>query len=197
MGKFTKRMTKSWTEFERAGSGDPFGESKTFINNLYQVSVDEDSEGALHLSIVRRDRTPIRDWRHLQRIKNEIAGPEREAVEVYPADSRLVDTNNQYHLWVFPKGSDIQIGFQQRHVTNRTWGAHKQRELDEGTEISEPQGARTNVVMPKFRAPTEEEEVVLIGERISRAESTISGWESELEELRARQRELQKKIEEQ
>jgi len=196
MGKFTNRMTKSWTEFERAGSGDPFGESKTFINNLYQVSVDEDIGGALHLSIVRRDRRPIRDWRHLQRIKNEIAGPDREAVEIYPAESRLVDTNNQYHLWVFPEGSGVKIGFQERHVTNRTWGAHQQRELDEGTQISEPQGVRTKVVMPKFRAPTEKEESVEIREMISRAESEISGWESELEELRTRQSELQKKIEE-
>ena len=111
MGKFTNRMTKSWTEFERAGSGDPFGESKTFINNLYQVSVDEDIGGALHLSIVRRDRRPIRDWRHLQRIKNEIAGPDREAVEIYPAESRLVDTNNQYHLWVKRPGERFDFGY--------------------------------------------------------------------------------------
>jgi len=29
-----------------------------------------------------------------------IVGEEHEAFEVYPAESRLVDTANQYHLWV-------------------------------------------------------------------------------------------------
>lgn len=55
----------------------------------------------VHLSIKRNDRNTIRDWRHLQRIKNELVGPECEGVELYPAESRLVDAANQYHLWVF------------------------------------------------------------------------------------------------
>jgi len=52
----------------------------------------------LHLSIKRLDKHPVRDWRHFQRIKNELIGEENEAVELYPAQSRLVDTTNQYHL---------------------------------------------------------------------------------------------------
>lgn len=52
------------------------------------------------LSISRKDRGTVRDWRHLQRIKNELVGPECEGVELFPAESRLVDTSNQYHLWV-------------------------------------------------------------------------------------------------
>jgi len=55
-----------------------------------------------HLSIKRNDQEIIRDWRDLQRIKNELFGPEAEAVELFPAESRLVDAANQYHLWVFP-----------------------------------------------------------------------------------------------
>lgn len=56
----------------------------------------------IHLSIKRNDRLPIHDWRDLQRIKTEVLGPEVEAVELYPAESRVVDTANQYHLWAFP-----------------------------------------------------------------------------------------------
>lgn len=54
----------------------------------------------IHLSIKRNDRQVIHDWRDLQRIKNELVGPEYEAVEIYPAEERLVDSANQYHLWV-------------------------------------------------------------------------------------------------
>ena len=48
-------------------------------------------------------------WRHLQRIKNELIGLERVAVEVYPPVSELVDQANMYHLWVLPEG--VQLPF--------------------------------------------------------------------------------------
>jgi hypothetical protein len=52
------------------------------------------------LSIRRDDRAPVRDWRHMQAIKNQICGRDREGVELYPHEDRLVDTANQFHLWV-------------------------------------------------------------------------------------------------
>lgn len=67
--------------------------------------------GAMHLSIKRRDRAAVRDWRHLQAIKNEVAGPEREGLEIFPAESRLVDGANEYHLWVLPEGERIPFGY--------------------------------------------------------------------------------------
>lgn len=65
----------------------------------------------LWLSIHRRDRKPLRDWRHMQAIKNDVAGHDRVAVEVYPAEDDLVDTSNEYHLWVLPAGFDLPFGF--------------------------------------------------------------------------------------
>jgi hypothetical protein len=70
--------------------------------------------GWLWLSIRRNDRRPLRDWRDLQRIKSEIAGAERDAVELYPAESRLVDTANQYHLWVAPEDVRFPFGYTER-----------------------------------------------------------------------------------
>jgi len=52
------------------------------------------------LSIKSMDRHPRHDWRHMMKIKNELIGEENEAVELYPAQSRVVDTSNQYHLFV-------------------------------------------------------------------------------------------------
>jgi hypothetical protein len=62
------------------------------------------------ISIKRNDRLPIHDWRDLQEIKNIFVGKENEAVELYPADKRVVDTANQYHLWAF-KDKAIRFPF--------------------------------------------------------------------------------------
>lgn len=75
--------------------------SAIWRNDLYQVMVHRhDEDGYVHLNIRRVDGFPGRDWRHFQQIKNELVGPECEAVELYPAESRLVDTSNKYHLYV-------------------------------------------------------------------------------------------------
>jgi hypothetical protein len=38
-----------------------------------------------------------------------------EAVELYPAESRRVDSANQYHVWAFP-GQRLPFGFAERLV---------------------------------------------------------------------------------
>lgn len=93
-------------------------EDEVWRSDRYQVAISKASEdrSLLHLSIKRIDREPIHDWRELQQIKNALCGDEREAIEIYPAESRKVDTANQYHLWVFPEGFRIPLGFKERAV---------------------------------------------------------------------------------
>jgi hypothetical protein len=128
---------------------------EVWFNDLYQVTVtymggpDEGREGFMHLSMKRHDRHPMTDWRHYQAIKNEIAGPEREAVEIYPAESRLVDTSNEYHLWVFPEDYYIEFGFTEQLLSSDTQvrmfndgrkrGEHKgrQRPFQPGLPVAE------------------------------------------------------------
>ena len=55
----------------------------------------------MHINIRRVDGAAVFDWRHRQLIKNQLLGEECEAVELYPAESRLVDTSNKYHLFGF------------------------------------------------------------------------------------------------
>jgi hypothetical protein len=43
-------------------------------------------------------------WKDLQRIKNEIFGPQALAVQYYPRESELVDVVNVYWLFVYPDG---------------------------------------------------------------------------------------------
>lgn len=94
-----------------------------YTNSLYKVTEWYDLQpepwGAIkHLMIETHDRAAVHDWRDLQRIKNEICGPEQDAVEIYPAEHKLVDAGNQYHLFVF--GSlKLPFGFQSRYVVER------------------------------------------------------------------------------
>lgn len=92
-----------------------------WVNNLYQVEVRDTGDGTCHLNIRRLDGAPVHDWRHLQQIKNEIVGPECEAIELYPAESRLVDTSNKYHLFASRDPEfRFPIGFKKRDVQDGT-----------------------------------------------------------------------------
>jgi len=106
-----------------------------WVNELYQVAVQPCGEDGkmLHINIRRRDGSiDLRDWRHFQQIKNEVAGPEREAFEMYPAESRLVDQTNKFHLWVLPEGKKMEVGWTERDVDyteNRNVPGMRQRAL--------------------------------------------------------------------
>ena len=69
-----------------------------FTNETYQV-IREDVGGWWHLSIKCIGKNRTSRWQDFQQIKNELVGAEYEAVELYPAESRLVDLADQYHLW--------------------------------------------------------------------------------------------------
>lgn len=107
-----------------------------YINNKYQVNVRRISAEGLglvdHLSIKRLDKEAIHDWRHLQRIKNEICHPDRQAVEIYPPEQLLVDTSNQFHLWVLPPKVLLPFGlFDGRLVSEGGSGGGTQRPFEE------------------------------------------------------------------
>jgi hypothetical protein len=68
------------------------------------VSADLFGHRIWYLRIGRIDREPIHNWSTLQTIKNEIVGAEYEAVELYPAQSRLMNNENVYHLWILAPG---------------------------------------------------------------------------------------------
>jgi hypothetical protein len=116
-----------------------------YRNNLYEVAVWEEARtteawpGMLWLSIKRMDQEPIMDWRHVQRIKNEIVGRENEAIQLFPAESRLVDASNQYHLFVLKSNKlRIPVGFEGRLVTTaqdcKSFPTAEQRPFDDTHE---------------------------------------------------------------
>ena len=89
-----------------------------FVNDLYQVCVDYiqyKDQGIIHLSIKTHDRSTNIPWQHKQWIKNDICGEELEAVELFPAESRMINTANQYHLWVMEK---VPVGWECERVVS-------------------------------------------------------------------------------
>ena len=77
---------------------------------VYRDDATEEWPAMIHLSIKRIDKKPLRDWREMQAIKNALVGPKHEGVELYPAEDRLVDGANQYHLWVLAS-DDVRFPF--------------------------------------------------------------------------------------
>lgn len=122
-----------WTPFQRCDYwSDPTG-ARTMIpdstvvlrNNIYTVHIEgcdvpPPMGPVAWLSIKRNDRDTIHDWRELQRIKNLVLGEEVEAIEMYPAESRLHDSANQYHLWCFAPGYRLPFGYDGRLVADET-----------------------------------------------------------------------------
>jgi hypothetical protein len=109
-------------------------ESEVFCNDRYLVMryrrepKNPDHPTVIWLSIRTHDRSPVTDWRDKQQIKNELVGPECEGIELYPAESRLVDTSNQFHLWCMESTEyQFPFGFNKRAVSNSEVGGSKQR----------------------------------------------------------------------
>ena len=88
-----------------------------WANDVYSVTlrrrpdhVFNMREGMVQLGIGALDGTARHDWREFQAIKNQLAGEECEAFELYPAESRLLDPSNYYTLWCFPGLKRIKVG---------------------------------------------------------------------------------------
>jgi hypothetical protein len=106
-------------EAAETGAWEPLkqdeGQPQLWFNSWVTASVemrDRKNGGRLaHITYHRNDRAPIRDWRVGQKIKNQLCGPEWEGVELYPAESRVVDTCNEYHLWA--TDGPVPFGFEE------------------------------------------------------------------------------------
>ena len=94
---------------------------EVWINNIYDVSVNKFEYGPLiHLSIKLHDKSQIfgSKWQHFQWIKNDILGEDYEAVELYPSESRMVNTANQYHLWALKDKGRFNLGWDEGRIIN-------------------------------------------------------------------------------
>ena len=106
-----------------------------WFNDVYYVTVRRHQSdpvfgtggGMVQLGISTLDQTVRHDWREYQSIKNQLAGPECEGFELYPAESRLVDPSNYFMLWCFPGLRRLKVGANTREVFDANQAIAPQR----------------------------------------------------------------------
>lgn len=68
-------------------------------------------------------------WSEKMRIKDELFGEDRFAVEIFPKRKNLVDVCDVYHLWVFDKKIEIPFGIapkEYQKAVNRGYSMSKE-----------------------------------------------------------------------
>jgi hypothetical protein len=132
--------------------GRTSGAVEYWQNDLYEVTVRRYFDGWpfdpsatvreqlqptpwVYMGICSRDGQARHDWRDLQRIKNDVCGSEWEAIELFPAESRLIDPSNYYILFAAPR---IPIGqFGERQIAGPANTLAPQRPWPSGEEPSD------------------------------------------------------------
>lgn len=118
----------------------PVDGAEEWMNNLFHVTLRSYEKGWhfnasspwKQIGISSLDGEPRHDWREFQKIKNQLCGDEWEAIELYPAESRLVDPSNYYILYCAP---NISIGkFIGRTLRNETTCVAPQRAWAKGEQ---------------------------------------------------------------
>lgn len=96
------------TDTVRLSNGE---EAAIWENRFYSCSVRRYTQGFpidnspyVILGLTHVSETARHDWRDMQRVKNDLCGEEWEGLELYPAESRLVDPSNRFYLWCVPPG---------------------------------------------------------------------------------------------
>ena len=120
------------------GTPDDANRPERWVNDLYIVTVRRWSRdavfgsagGMIQIGIHTHDGTARHDWREFQGIKNQIAGDQCEAFELYPAEERLLDPSNYYTLWCFPGLRRIKVGMSERHVLDADEALAPQRRFE-------------------------------------------------------------------
>lgn len=72
-----------------------------YRNRIFCVLERPLENGGKHLTV--SSLSGVRPtWHEMQRIKDELAGPEALAVEIYPPHAEIVDGADMFHIWVVP-----------------------------------------------------------------------------------------------
>ncbi len=117
-------MSENWGPWRGGNVTGSLGGQKRdmwalYQNDIYIVTLVPfycDIGACLHLVMrVKPEALPLAGltWAAKQRVKAELVGKERLAVEVFPPASELVDQADAYHLWVLPEGYKLPFGVEE------------------------------------------------------------------------------------
>lgn len=102
------RASGDWPPWEAADLPDGNGGRgwgvevrRVYRNWVFAVQARPLPDGAVHFAI--GSLSGIRPtWHEMQRIKDELAGPEKTAIEIYPPQAEIVDGADMFHIWILP-----------------------------------------------------------------------------------------------
>lgn len=87
---------------------------RVYVNGMFVVQIYDypcSWPGTKRVMIRWNDARADHDWSLFQRIKNDLFGPHRTALEVYPSEEHKQDVANVYWLFVLPEGFDCPIEY--------------------------------------------------------------------------------------
>ena len=110
------RANGTWGEWETlyfpagtVGRGWAMEFTKVHKNKVFSVLDRTTNGNTRHLAVTSLSQ--IRpSWYEMQRIKDELAGKEATAVEVYPPHAEIVDGADMFHIWVLPYRLPFGLG---------------------------------------------------------------------------------------
>lgn len=91
-------------EFPRGSAGRSWAADFTTAhkNRVFSVLDRTLPNGVRHFAVA--SLSGIRpSWREMQRIKDDLAGQDATAVEVYPPRNQIVDEADMFHIWILPQ----------------------------------------------------------------------------------------------
>jgi len=108
-----KRLKQNVGRFEKVDlttMTHPVWMTRCYQNGHYIVMINDNCETtkgtAIKAMVQKVNNMPlVNHWSEMQKIKNEIFGPETVAIEYYPAQSELTDMANIYWMFIYP--SDV------------------------------------------------------------------------------------------
>ena len=141
---YDEQATKSYRDRIIGTNSNEVSHAEIFSNKSHVVivtpmSIEHERKGWVCLSIKRHDRKAECDWRIFQRIKNDLVGEKREAVQLFPSMDRVLDTANQYFLWVAPEKHIFGIGQVEQEVSDEVY-ANKVGSVQRPFADSDPLG---------------------------------------------------------
>lgn len=107
---------------DERGVKAPPGFERALQNGTYFVMDCARLDGVRLLMVRRIDGRDGIPWDDLQVLKGHAGYGDREAVEIYPPDTKVVNHANMRHLWVLPAGEQMPFGLDRERDTRARTG---------------------------------------------------------------------------
>jgi hypothetical protein len=123
---------------------------EVYESDTYHVEAIRHKGDVRQILIRRHDWQPLADWRDKQAIKNQIAGAESEAIELYPAESRLSDNGNWSHLWLQPGGAKFPYGYSEGSRLTQGEGQRREGEMSDTSLLRPVKKQKVFIAIPIY-----------------------------------------------